>query len=232
MDGCNCWLHNIFSPHGLGKLRGLGDVVLDITIVAPSFSGPSDHGDGWLRLGAWEGEGYAFWKVSSFPIPKRYHMCQMVTGVSSVYHQWALRSGTKWTCRRPNPTLARHVLLYYGVLAEAGVNEELANWKQSWRHKTQMEGALQQTIFLLAFWIFLIRIEFLNWKVTMGVGEECGNRSIGHRYLPNVHLENNTLQLNFNPWGPNVPKRDSLFQMIGSCSKNKQVFLGNFFLPI
>ena len=29
----------------------------------------------------------------------------------------------------------------------------------------QMEGAVQQTIFLLAFWIFLIRIEFLIWKV-------------------------------------------------------------------
>lgn len=93
----------------------------------------------------------------------------------------------------------------------------------------QMEGALQQTIFLLAFWIFLIRIEFLDWKVQWVWEKECGNRSIGHHYLQNVHLENNTLQLNFNPWGPNVPKRDSLFQMIGSCSKTNGYFLATVF---
>lgn len=63
----------------------------------------------------------------------------------------------------------------------------------------------------------------------MGVGEECGNRSIGHHYLQNVHLENNTLQLNFNPWGPNVPKRETLFQMIGSCSKTNGYFLATVF---
>lgn len=83
------------------------------------------------KIGGMGRRGLCFLEGVLFPNPKTLPYVPNGYGCVLGLSPMGASKRDKWTCRRPNPTLARHVLLYYGVLAEAGVNEELANWKQS-----------------------------------------------------------------------------------------------------